>query len=385
MMLSVQLVAGPEQLRALAPEMDKLALAMQPRVPFATSDWLLPWWQHFSEARLLVRDRFFVHTLRDEHGTLVALAPLLLTERPGTGPLRVRTLGFWGRDKSITEVRGLICAPEHEATATRALLAHLLAQRQQWDWFIWDGVRKGGEAHQLLSATTNFRWRRETASHVLELPHSWDDFRATRSRNIKESLRKCYNSLKRDQLAFDFRVVEEANELPGALERFLRLHASRSRAETLSDHADYFSEAPARSLLHGLTNTPERLPGLRVLELRVGGELVAARVAFLLHDTLYLYFSGFDAKWARYSVMTTTVAETIKWAIQRRLRAVNLSTGTDVSKTRWGPSVITTCSGVLVSPTRRAQLKLALVNAVDRLGESSSGLSRAINLGRRRG
>ncbi len=180
-------------------------------------------------------------------------------------------------------------------------------------------------------------------------------------------------------------MVEDANELPGALERFLRLHASRSRAETLSDHADYFSEAPARSLLHGLTNTPERLPGLRVLELRVGGELVAARVAFLLHDTLYLYFSGFDAKWARYSVMTTTVAETIKWAIQRRLRAVNLSTGTDVSKTRWGPSVITTCSGVLVSPTRRAQLKLALVNAVDRLGESSSGLSRAINLGRRRG
>jgi CelD/BcsL family acetyltransferase involved in cellulose biosynthesis len=112
---------------------------------------------------------------------------------------------------------------------------------------------------------------------------------------------------------------------------------------------------------------------------------VAARVAFLLQDELYLYFSGFDPKWARYSVMTTTVAETIKWAIQHRLRAVNLSTGTDVSKTRWSPSVLTTCSGLLVSPTRRAQLKLAFAKELARKGRSSSSLARVMNIGRRRG
>ncbi len=385
MRLSVQIIASPEQLRALATEVDQLALAIRPCVPFATSAWLLSWWQHFSENRWWVRDRFFVRALRDESGVLVALAPLLLTERPRASPLRVRSLGFWGRDKNITELRGMLCAAEHEAAATRALLDHLLAHRDEWDWFMWDGVRKGGQAHQLLSDTSNFRWRKETTSHVLELPNTWDEFRATRSRNIKESLRKCYNSLKRDKLTFDFHVVEAASELPAAMERFLQLHAKRSRAQTLTDHQDYFTEAPPRRLLRDLASAPERAPGLRVLELRVDGELAAARVAFVLKDDLYLYFSGFDPKWARYSVMTTTVAETIKWAIQRQLRSVNLSTGTDVSKTRWGPSANSTCEGLLVSPTRRARLKFALVRELDRQARGSRALSRAIDLGRRRG
>ena len=110
MRLSVQIIASPEQLRALATEVDQLALAIRPCVPFATSAWLLSWWQHFSENRWWVRDRFFVRALRDESGVLVALAPLLLTERPRASPLRVRSLGFWGRDKNITELRGMLCA-----------------------------------------------------------------------------------------------------------------------------------------------------------------------------------------------------------------------------------------------------------------------------------
>jgi CelD/BcsL family acetyltransferase involved in cellulose biosynthesis len=54
-------------------------------------------------------------------------------------------------------------------------------------------------------------------------------------------------------------------------------------------------------------------------------------------DSLYLYYSGFDPQWARYSVMTTTMAEAIKYAIAQGLNTVNLSPTKDISKTRWGP------------------------------------------------
>jgi CelD/BcsL family acetyltransferase involved in cellulose biosynthesis len=50
-----------------------------------------------------------------------------------------------------------------------------------------------------------------------------------------------------------------------------------------------------------------------------------------------MYYSGFDPEWSRFSVMTTTVAEAIKYAIEHGLKTVNLSPGNDVSKTRWGP------------------------------------------------
>jgi CelD/BcsL family acetyltransferase involved in cellulose biosynthesis len=382
--LRVELLDGPARLAALRSECDVLAAASRPRLPFTTTDWLLTWWQHFQEDRRLVRDRFFVHALRDAQGKLVALAPLMLTERPGTGPLRMRSVTFFGVDKNITELRGLICAPEHEKAAVQALLAHLTERGNDWDWFAWDGVRQGGDAHQLLSGVSNFSWRRETTDYVLTLGDTWEEFRASRSRNVKESLRKCYNSLARDGHAFSFRVVSDAAELPVALEDFFRLHAERARATDLPGHADYFRHAPARELLLALARTPERAPELRVFQLRVGSALVASRVGFLLDDELYLYFSGFDPAWARYSVMTTTVAEAIKWAIQQKLRAVNLSPGTDVSKTRWDPSCVTTCSGILVSPRARARWKWELVSDLNDQVRRLAWLSPLLDGARRR-
>jgi CelD/BcsL family acetyltransferase involved in cellulose biosynthesis len=54
--------------------------------------------------------------------------------------------------------------------------------------------------------------------------------------------------------------------------------------------------------------------------------------------------------------MTTVVAEALRYAIEHRLRSANLSTGNDVSKTRWGPSETVYRDAVTVSPTMRAQL-----------------------------
>jgi CelD/BcsL family acetyltransferase involved in cellulose biosynthesis len=358
---------------------------MSPRSPFATSTWLAQWWRHYSEDRGLVRDRFFVHTVRESSGKLLAIAPLILTERPGRGPLRSRNLYFFGSDKSITELRGLVCDREHEAPVVRALLAHLHDIRSEWDWLVWNGVHKGGEAHQLLSETQNFSWGKETTDHVLELPNTWDEFRGSRSRNIKESLRKCYNSLKRDGHGFTFRAVADSAEMPGALNRFYELHASRANARNLVSHADVFYEQRARQLMLDLALQPSEELSMRVFQLDIGGKVVASRLGFVVGKELYLYFSGYDPEWAAYSVMTTTVAEAIKWAIEQGLRAVNLSPGTDVSKTRWGAEAIVTSNGVLVSPTPRARLVFRALTELNHHSRPGTLLGRLLNGARRVG
>jgi CelD/BcsL family acetyltransferase involved in cellulose biosynthesis len=378
------LIRDPQGLRSLAAEADALTLTMRPRRPFATNNWLELWWQNYREQRALVRDEFYLHVLRDGQGKLIALAPLALTERPSVGPLRTRGFAFLGSDKNITELRGLICAPEHEAAAARALVEHLYERRNTWDWFAWHGVTSGGEAHRYLSGLPKFEWRREVIGYQLELPDNWEEFRTTRSRNIKESLRKCYNSLKRDGHSFTFQTAEDAGELKLALERFFDLHARRSQATDLPDHANYFQAAPAKNLLRGLAAKPEQLPGLRVFELKIGAQVVASRVAFVLGDELYLYFSGYEPDWSRYSVMTTTVAESIKWAIARKMRIVNLSTGTDVSKTRWSPTSYTSCYGILPSPSFRGPLVWGLMNRVANSERIHAALAPLMALARRR-
>lgn len=383
--LRVQLISSPAELSALARECDQLARSMRPRLPFATSTWLELWWRHYSEQRLWVNDRFFVHTLRDEGGTLRAIAPLMLTERPGTGPLRARTLAFFGADKNITELRGVVCAPELEGAAVRSLLAHFSSVGEQWDWFIWNGIRPGSEAYQALDSQPNYHWTRETTDHVLALPGSYQEFRASRSRNIKESLRKCYNSLKRDGHEFRFRVVSDPAELPAALSLFIALHAQRADASELVPHANVFAEHRARDLLHGIAASPSQALSLRVFQLEIAGQVVASRLGFLLEDELYLYFSGFDPAWGKYSVMTTVVAEAIQWAIEQRVRSVNLSPGTDVSKTRWGATATVTHNGILVSPVRRGQLVFRLMTELNALGRQGNVLGPLVARARRLG
>jgi hypothetical protein len=358
---------------------------MRPRIPFATSTWLALWWRHYSERRLLVTDRFFVHTLRDDSGALRAIAPLILTERPGRGPIRARMLSFFGGDKNVTELRGMICASGFEGPSVRALLAHFARNSDQWDWFTWNGVPRDNDAYQALDTWPNFHWTRETTDHVLSLPSSWEDFRASRSRNIKESLRKCYNSLKRDGHDFRFHVISDPSQLPAALSRFIELHGLRAEAADLVPHANVFAPQRARDLLRDISALPSESLSVRVFQLEIAGQVVAARLGFVLEDELYLYFSGFEPAWGKYSVMTTTVAEAIKWAIEQRFRLVNLSPGTDVSKTRWGAEAITTYNGVLVSPERRGQLVFRLLTELNERSLQGKTLGSLVNRARRLG
>ena len=383
--LHVRLLEGPRQLRAIAGECDAVASRMQPRLPFATSSWLSCWWEHYRERRFLVRDRFFVHTVRDDENNLVALAPLMLTERPGSGPFRSRGLSFFGGDKNVTELRGLICAPEHEAAVVRALLAHLTQRQGEWDWLSWNGVSRDTEAYSVLNETRNFEWSRDTTDYVLPLPTTWEEFRAGRSRNIKESLRKCYNSLKRDGHEFSFRVVSEPSALPDALQQFFALHARRASASEFVRHEDVFAIPRAREFLSDLSSRPSASLSLRVFQLEIAGKVVAARLGFVLGDELYLYFSGYEPAWGAYSVMTTTVAEAIKWAIENRLKLVNLSPGTDVSKTRWGATAITTSNGMLLSATRRGKLAFAMLNELSERSRPGTLLAKVVERARRHG
>ena len=370
---------------SLAAECAPLARQMQPRVPFATHDWLVLWWRHYHEDRLFVRDEFYVHAVRDEQGALIALAPLLLTERPANGPLRCRTVAFFGADKNVTELRGLVCAPEHEGAVTRALLSHFGQRAEEWDWFAWNGVRQNGEAYSVLNEHPDFEWRLETTDYVLPLPSTWEEFRAGLSRNIKESLRKCYNSLKRANYSFNFRVVEHPRDLPAALNQFLALHKRRANAPHLVRHEDVFITSQSRKFLMDLAARGNESAQLRVFQLEIAGNVVASRLGFSLGDELYLYFSGYEPDWGGFSVMTTTVAESIKWAIENKFRLINLSPGTDVSKTRWGALPVTTRNGILLSNTKRAKLAFGVLTGLHERSKPGTLLGRVVSVARRHG
>lgn len=355
---TVERLKDAHQLTTIRDEWKKLESTARIRLPFHTWDWADCWWKHLHEESTGVRDKFYVHTIRDSQSNLVGVAPLMITERPGRGPLRMRHVQFFGADPNITELRGILAAEENQLMVYDALLEHLHgAAASEWDWMELSGMPQGEE---LASLTTRHfpevRWSSQIMDYCLEnLPATWPEFKTKLPRNIKESLRKCYNFPKRENRTLTLKIFEKPEEVAEAVDTFLALHEARSRLEDTVFHRNVFDAPNAKQFLLEICDRFATRKSLRVFAMQVDGNIAAMRIGFLMDDSLYLYFSGYDPTYRKYSVMTTTVAEAIQYAINKGLRTVNLSMGNDVSKTRWRPNEHPFEEALIVAPTKRAK------------------------------
>jgi CelD/BcsL family acetyltransferase involved in cellulose biosynthesis len=372
-------VREAESFAELAPEWEQLLPRCPVRTPFAYPQWCELWWRHFAENRLMVRDRLWLLAVRDEAGALKAVAPFVVTSRPTLPWLAIRTVRPIGADPSVTELSSLVCAPEDEAAVATALLDWFDERSSEWDLLSLGDLRADGGGASVFGARPGARTTVELSDFVLEMPADWEVFRSSLKRNIKESLRKCYNAPKRDGLALELRVRSAPDEVAQALERWLVLHTMRAELTDTIAHRNVFAVDPPRAFLRAVVARLAAGGMARVFELELDGKVVASRIGFAMDDTLYLYFSGYDPAYRQYSVMTTTVAETLKWAIGQGLRTVNLSPGNDVSKTRWGPSEIRHVRGLLPSPSLRGKVILPVM----RWATTAPVLQRLLSFARR--
>jgi len=351
--LTLATIHSDAELMALTPEWEALCAALPLQHPFAEPDWNLHWWRHLRARRLLIHDRLHTFVLRDAYGKLVAVAPMMISVRPGLGAFGVKVLQFFGADPNITEVRGLICHPDHSDAALAALQTYLLAHRHLWDWIEWQGLSPD-QARQLSSPGIA-----QPIARVMcyrPLPSDWDTLKGSLSRNMKEAIRKCFNSLRRDGLQHTFEVVGRPVDVAAALSDFYRLHALRAGRDEGVPHADTFRSRKSRVFLSEHAMMLAREDRLRIFRLRIGGKVAATRIGFVLGDQLYLYYSGYDPRWSAYSIMTTLVIETMRWAIAQGFRSVNLSTGRDRSKLRWQPQEKVLHNAIQISPRTRSAL-----------------------------
>jgi CelD/BcsL family acetyltransferase involved in cellulose biosynthesis len=373
--LTVELVTTIDELHKLGPEWRRLHEAVG-WLPFTSWEWNMAWWRHLSRQRFASYDRLHVLTMR-RRGELVAVAPLMMTERPARG-LRFRSLRYFGVDQNITELTGPLSSRVDEAQVQRTLLDTLFDHRTEWDCAMVDGLRSDGEGPSIVSRYANPVWVGDVADFVLPLPSTWHEFKTSRSRNIKESLRKCSNSLKREGLSPSFRVLSQPRELRQALDTFLRLHAARAALRKTVIHDDVFGRPAARGFLYELADRLGATGQMRIVSMDLEGHTVAMRMAIVTGSSLYLYYSGYEPEYAKYGVMTHVVARAIQYAIESGFRTVNLSTGKDISKIRWSPTELTFRRAVLGSRTRRAAQAAALYARVGQLWRTRASWPRRL-------
>lgn len=339
-------------------EWEALARATPPQLPYRLPTWSRLWWKHYRANHPMVKDHLRLFTVRED-GRLIGVAPMMLTERPSVGPLRVRFLQFLGTDPYVTEVRGPVCHVDRRAEVMEALVEKAHERGEEWDALRMAGLLDG-PALEALSRQPSVARGKEIPSFVLSLPESFDTFKSGLSRNTKEAIRKCYNSLKRENLEFQLKVRRTSDEVPEAIERFFRLHAERSGHQGGVFHPNIFGTPLSQAFLRETALELSKSDVTRVFEIEIGGEVRASRVAFEVGPVLYLYFSGFQPAWGKYSVMTTCNLEAFRWAIEKGLKEVNLSTGEDPGKLRWNPTRLTFHEATVPGRSLRSRVVLPI-------------------------
>jgi CelD/BcsL family acetyltransferase involved in cellulose biosynthesis len=379
--LTLETYRHPADLEPLQEDYERLNRQAALPLPFTLHEWHSAWCKHFLRSEGVIEDTLFVHVVRMASGQCVGIVPIVHTRR-SVGPFTVSSLNLLCADRALTEIRMPLIAAGFHTDVGRVVQQHL-ATIGRWDWSQWMGVTAAFIQALSGSAEMEMRAQPSLTDYVLDLPPDWQTLHKTLKRNIRESLRHCYNSLKRDNLQFTFVTLVAAVDIQPGLDTFLRLHELRARMQGAVIHPNHFASADSQAFLRDVCGRLAARGMTRVFQLVINGEVVATRIGFVLGDTLYLYYSGYDPVWARYSVMTTTLAEIIKFAIGQGMRTVNMSPGTDVSKTRWGPREIPIARIIQVARRPRSRVARFLYEYSRRSAAKGGWMARLLGRARR--
>ncbi len=327
-------------------EWDELFEAQDgPANPFCTPEWPLSWCRAWATPADSV-----VVQLRDR-GRLVGLAPLYRQEyRLGPATLAARMLlagaGPGGRSLELPQ---MLCRPGHSRPVLRALTAELLrgdlSDRCDWSelsipvsdaWFESEWAYDTGREH------TFFVHLMSRPSCVVTLAETWEASKSRMGRNIKESMRRSRNRLAKSGHRVE--VVElGANGHPldaDAVDRFLHLHLSRAQHEASVRHFDSFTDPTEQAVMRTLLPQLAARGRASLLELHLDGTCVAAQLLLHAPRTLYVHSSGFLGEHWEFGPVTHLQAEALRLANERGARWANFSPGVNVSKMRWGATVL---------------------------------------------
>jgi succinoglycan biosynthesis protein ExoA len=281
---------------------------------FATWEWTSTWWEQLGGGR-----RLLIAACRDEAGALIGVLPLHVAAT--AGPLRLlRLIGYGHADRL-----GPICMPADRTRVAAALRSALRSPP-------WSGALVLAEhlpAEERWSALLGGRPLNHEASPLLELTTAdWDEFLAERSTSLRKQVRYQERRLVREHDA-RFRLIEDAEALPGALDALFELHGTRWGGEGATDFAvaQRFHRAfAARALERGW---------LRLWLLEVDGFPVAAWHGFRFGGVDWHYQSGRDPAWDRYSVGAVLLAHTIRDCVEAGLSRYLFLRGNEPYKLRF--------------------------------------------------
>jgi len=314
---------------------------------FLTWEWLSLWWKYFS------LDRELVLLLLEDNEEITGIAPLMYSVNSAFG-LRTKKIEFVGTGAS--DYNGFIVTPKGRG-CIRVFLDHLTSFRSKWDCIELTDIPENAESLEALrKASNSTKLVRDLALYecpYTPLPTSSAELTAVLSQKLKKNLRRGMKLLEKDY-EVEFDDCSRTKSLTESMNSFFELHQKRWRAKGLSG---IFADVKARSFHLDVAKSFARKNWLGLFLLRLSGTPIAAHYGFRYRSKFYLYLTGFDPRYSKYSVANLLTAHIMDDCIQRGLREFDFLRGAEEYKTRWNALTRRNHQIVLTKNSFRASLR----------------------------
>jgi CelD/BcsL family acetyltransferase involved in cellulose biosynthesis len=318
---TAEVITDPDRLGEI--EADWRSLAEWRGNAFLTPEWYFAWLRSYGADADPA-----VIAVRAPAGELRGVMPLARDRAA-----RPRSLRFGGANLA-DHLHPVAAGLEEEEAVAAAAGARLDAEIPRWSAIVLDNVdadarwwRAMMSAAPLSLAAVSYR---QTTLPCIQLPASWEDYLASRSRNFRSQLGRKLRALERDH-EVRFRRTRAAPELASDLETFFRLHDARWDTRGGSSSA---SERTRR--FHGdFTAAALERGWLRLWLMEVDGAPVAAWYGWRLGERYSYYLAGFEPRWSDASVGLLLLAHTVQEAIEESASEYDLLLGEEAYKQRF--------------------------------------------------
>jgi CelD/BcsL family acetyltransferase involved in cellulose biosynthesis len=351
-------VTTTEAFDRLRSEWNALIRRLDSPSPFQSWEWNRIWWKHFGTGH-----RLRILTFR-EAGELRGIAQLH-ERRYGPRWIARSVIAPLGwedhrRRQGLTEQNELIF-PAADASILLAALSDWL-DTQRWSVVLLPAMQSPSRLPAQLAKRVVLVGKPNWFYHR-PLPPAWPEFVNGLGKSMRDNVKYYPKLLERRGHQYRFPVYDAPRDIPAALDVFFALHRARANATSSSiKHRDKFAFKDRRSFLREVAPAMAALGQLRVGLLEVDGAPVAAQIWLEMGETLYIYYTGFDPDWSKFSVQLVATLKCLQDGMARGMRQVEFlrggDDGNDQRNERWGTS-----KRVLVNVTlarRPALTKLVL-------------------------
>jgi len=327
---TLEIISDERGFRELAPVWDTLLEQSASRSPFLRWDWVSLWWEQ-------EHDRFdlAITVLRDAHGEVRAIAPLVLG-RPLRGPRRsLRHLSFMGGIGQIESLRLDFIVPRGEESRLTPRLCEVFTKlRAHWDMVRLIAVPAESPnlpfiVRALKSCASGARVVNTHDCHFISLPHDWHEYEMSRSINWRGQIRRKWKAMETKHRG---RTCLAGEDMPVkiAMDELAVLHARRW-SEDVSEYL-----RPAAQIFHHQLAARWVPQGRALLPyIEIGGRMAAAVYALVEDDTVYHFQMGWDPAFEEISVGKLAMAWCIRDSMTRHARVYDMLPGEFEYKKRW--------------------------------------------------